>query len=56
MSDVEITSIWVSTSRQSRLIRCDRSAQSDRRFFERHGVDVATRLLLGEPFASALRQ
>jgi hypothetical protein len=42
MSDVGITSIWVSTSRQKRLARGDRSAHSDRRFFERHGVDVAT--------------
>ena len=35
MSDVGITSIWVSTSRQKRLARGDRSAHSDRRSFER---------------------
>ena len=35
MSDVGITSIWVSTSGQKRLARGDRSAHSDRRSFER---------------------
>ena len=34
MSDVGITSIWISTSRQKRLARGDRGANSDRRSFE----------------------